>query len=61
MELAERIAAFPQSSLRADRLSAMTQWGKPTNEAMATEFAAGLGALQEGRDLIQGEKSRWGS
>ena len=41
LELAEQIAAFPQATLRADRLSALTQWDQPLHEAMAREWRGG--------------------
>jgi enoyl-CoA hydratase len=39
--LALEIAAFPQLCLRADRASALQQWGLPLHEALAQEGAAG--------------------
>jgi enoyl-CoA hydratase len=46
-ELAARLAAFPQACLRADRASALAQWGAAEQEAMATEFANGSTVLDE--------------
>ena len=39
-ELAAELAALPQLCLRADRLSAIGQWGMPEAEAMDVEFGA---------------------
>jgi enoyl-CoA hydratase len=43
--LAEEIAAFPQLCMRADRMSAFTQFDHPLPEAMLREFEGGLMAL----------------
>ncbi len=37
--LAHQIAAFPQATMRADRMSALTQWDWPLAEAMQREWA----------------------
>src|ERR1700733_13832261 len=39
-ELAAELAALPQQCLRADRLSALHQWGLPESEAIDREFAS---------------------
>ncbi|MFM8598715.1 MAG: crotonase/enoyl-CoA hydratase family protein [Mycobacterium sp.] len=39
-ELAAELAARPQQCLRADRLSALRQWGLSERDAMASEFAS---------------------
>ncbi len=46
IELAEQIAAFPQPTLRADRLSALTQWDWPLDQAMRREWQGGRDCLQ---------------
>lgn len=46
--LAERIAAFPQGCLRADRHSALTQGGLPIDDALRAEFVGGRAILNEG-------------
>lgn len=46
-QLAAELAAFPQRCLRADRLSALTQWELPLPKALAQEFDGGLDALLE--------------
>ena len=49
--LARQIAAFPQDTLRADRLSALTQWDWPLAEAMHREWTRGSQHLA---DALQG-------
>ncbi|MCU0695754.1 MAG: crotonase/enoyl-CoA hydratase family protein [Myxococcaceae bacterium] len=44
--LAHELAAFPQTCLRADRRSALAQWGLEESEALAQEFEGGLEALR---------------
>ncbi len=39
-ELAAELAELPQQCLRADRLSALHQWGMPEESAMAAEFTS---------------------
>ncbi len=39
-ELAAELAALPQQCLRADRLSALHQWGVSEQEAMDVEFGS---------------------
>lgn len=46
--LARQLAAFPQTCLRNDRLSALEQWGMGEHDALANEFTHGLAALQHG-------------
>jgi len=43
-ELAHRLAALPQQCLRADRMSALRQWGESEESAMEFEFT-GLAAV----------------
>jgi enoyl-CoA hydratase len=47
--LAAEIARFPQTCLRGDRRSAHEGLGLSVGEAMANEFAIGLGSLEEAR------------
>ncbi|MEA2451790.1 MAG: enoyl-CoA hydratase [Actinomycetota bacterium] len=44
VSLAEELARFPQEVMRADRRSALTQWGLEVDEAMRREFAWGIEA-----------------
>lgn len=39
-ELAAELAELPQQCMRADRLSALNQWGRPEPEAMDFEFGS---------------------
>ena len=49
--LAGHIARFPQESLRADRVSALTQWGLSVPEAIRQEFALGVQSVQDGESI----------
>ncbi len=44
--LAERIAAFPQACMRADRASAYAQWALPLAEALQREGAGGFPVIE---------------
>jgi enoyl-CoA hydratase len=48
LDLARRLAAFPQAGLRGDRLSVIEQWGMSNEEAMRNEFRHGLETLASG-------------
>ena len=48
VELATEIARFPHAVMRADRRSAITQWGSTIEEAMAREFTWGIEAAATG-------------
>jgi len=48
LELARRLAAFPQAGLRNDRLSAIEQGGTSEEDAMRNEFRRGLETLASG-------------
>ena len=66
VELAEQIARFPQQVMRADRRSALSQWGLDLEAAMRQEFdwgiaAAASGELQEGAARFAGGAGRHGS
>lgn len=49
--LAQTIAAFPQTCLRNDRLSAIEQWDLDENAAVANELRRGLDTLASGETL----------
>jgi len=49
--LAARIAAFPQTCLRHDRLSSHEQFGLDLDEALRNEFRHGLQVVQSGETL----------
>jgi len=46
LKLAHQLAAFPQTCLRGDRLSAIEQFDLPFEKAMANEFKIGLQSLE---------------
>ena len=49
--LAKDISRFPQTCLRADRLSALRQWDLPEEEAIAAEMRGGLEVIASGETL----------
>jgi enoyl-CoA hydratase len=49
--LAKEIARFPQTCLRADRLSALRQWDLAEEEAIANEMRGGLDVIASGETL----------
>jgi enoyl-CoA hydratase len=51
LALARDIAAFPQTCMRADRLSAMHQWSLDMDAALRAEVEGGLGVLRSGETL----------
>jgi enoyl-CoA hydratase len=48
LALARSLADFPQRCLRADRMSALTQWGEPLDEALREETRRGLDVIRSG-------------
>jgi enoyl-CoA hydratase len=63
-QLALEIAAFPEVCMRADRVSALTQWGFGEHEAMGREFDGATGTLGEavrGAARFAGGAGRHGS
>ena len=56
LELATEIARFPQEVLRADRRSALRQWGRTLEEAMAEEFRGGVEAALAGDSRAGAER-----
>jgi enoyl-CoA hydratase len=61
LELAERLARFPQLCLRSDRLSALTQWGLPEAKALRDETRRGLEVLRSGESRKGAERFAKGS
>jgi enoyl-CoA hydratase len=53
--LAKRIAAFPQTATRNDRLSLLEQWGLPLEEALGNELRLGLRTLDSG-EAVEGAR-----
>jgi enoyl-CoA hydratase len=49
--LARDIAAFPQTCMRADRLSALQQWDLEEEAAIANEMRGGLAVIASGETL----------
>lgn len=48
LEMARRLAEFPQQAMRGDRLSAYEQWSLPHEEARKNELKHGMRVLQSG-------------
>jgi enoyl-CoA hydratase len=48
LALARQLAAFPQTTMRADRLSAYTQWDLPLPQALKQEWDRGRECISEG-------------
>jgi len=48
LEVARRIAGFPQLCMRTDRASAMAQWSLPMEEALRREVTGGLDVIRAG-------------
>ncbi|WP_321488481.1 crotonase/enoyl-CoA hydratase family protein [uncultured Hyphomonas sp.] len=48
LDVARRIAAFPQFCMRTDRASALAQWSLPMDEALRREIAGGLDVIKMG-------------
>jgi len=48
LQLAHQLAAFPQTGLRSDRLSAYEQWSLSTADAANNEFRRGLNVIDSG-------------
>jgi len=66
LELAGQIARFPQEVMRADRRSALAQWGLNMDDAMGQEFdwgvaAAASGELEQGAARFAGGAGRHGN
>ena len=59
--LAQRIAGFPQTGLRHDRLSLLEQWGLPLDQALENELRWGRKTIESGeaaagaRRFVEGE------
>jgi enoyl-CoA hydratase len=48
VELAQGLARLPQACLRNDRLSAIEQWGLPSEEAVRNEIRHGIASIASG-------------
>jgi enoyl-CoA hydratase len=51
LELAERMAAFPQACLRSDRLSSYAQWDLSLDDALREETRRGMQVIASGETL----------
>lgn len=51
LELARKLAGFPQGCMRSDRLSCYEQWGLATEDAIRNEFRRGMAVLDSGEPL----------
>lgn len=58
--LADELAGFPQHCLRADRGSALQQWGLDETAAMAQEFEHGRATLDSGESVSGASRFRDG-
>lgn len=56
IELARKLASFPQTAMRQDRLSAIEQWGLSEENAVANEISHGLVTVASG-ETASGAKS----
>jgi enoyl-CoA hydratase/carnithine racemase len=61
LELAERLAALPQTCLRSDRLSAYEQWSMDTEAALRNETTRGMQVIASGETLAGAERFRGGA
>lgn len=60
-KLAMEIAAFPQTCLRGDRLSAYEQWSMDEVQAIQNEFSHGLNTLGSGESVAGATRFTGGS
>lgn len=61
LELAQQLAKFPQTCMRADRLSSYHQWGMPLQDALENEFQGGLEVLASGESVEGARRFSGGS
>jgi len=61
VQLAKEIAAFPQTCLRNDRLSAVEQWDLDENAAIDNEIARGLATLRSGETMAGAQRFTGGA
>lgn len=60
-QLAEQLAALPQTCLRSDRFSAYEQWSMDTEAALRNETRRGLEVIASGETLAGAERFRSGA
>jgi enoyl-CoA hydratase len=56
VELAAALAKFPQRCLRADRMSAYTQWDRTLADALTQETRGGLDVITSGETLAGAQR-----
>ena len=56
LQLARQLAAFPQTGLRSDRLSAYEQWSLSTADAVSNEFRRGLNVIDSGETVAGAQR-----
>lgn len=61
IELANRLAAFPQRCMRSDRGSALEQWGLDLDQALRNETRLGLEVIRSGETLEGARRFAQGS
>ena len=60
IQLAEEIAAHPQTCMRGDRRSAIEQWGMSEHEAMRNELRMGVETIESGETVSGAQRFRDG-
>jgi enoyl-CoA hydratase len=55
VELGERMAAYPQASLIADRRATLGTWGRAVEDGLALEAEVGLTAAEE-PEMLEGAR-----
>lgn len=61
LAMAERIAAFPQRCLRADRASSYAQWDLTMDEALREETRGGISVVMSGETLTGAQRFAQGA
>jgi enoyl-CoA hydratase len=61
VELAERLASFPQACLRNDRLNSYAQWDLSVEEALREETRRGMQVIASGETLAGAQRFRAGA
>jgi enoyl-CoA hydratase len=61
IQLADEIAAHPQTCMRGDRRSAIEQWGMSEEEAMLNELRIGVATIESGETVSGAQRFRDGA
>jgi enoyl-CoA hydratase len=56
IDMGKQLASFPQASMRADRLSALRQWGMTAAAAVAAEFEGGVDVISSGESVAGAQR-----